>query len=1331
MSDTLNFIFSYIAYPLLFILMNWLVEKPNYKTAPRSFWNLGFVFFSFLFCMTAIPLFIYYGMPILDWVNNLAASILGIAPFLNVIKSFVFFLLVLLFLLSYNLLKWGVRALLDLVKGDNILPIEETFYCLGKPGFLLKRFTWLKEWISFINVVGIIILIALLPYLYQKLALDLVVGIVLLTLLVLKETVLFFQFLELEKEEEKEKPIEWAEDLDFDLNQFERLWRYFINSPFTEKRLITARKSVDITSILDTEKIKNLSFPDMSGKGYLRLLKLPYVTRDMIDLREMLSAPPKGKDVIPSGLDAEVSILTIWDRVTEVLNNGEHVLVLLPERNLPEVDREGKPELSSYYSNCVDWVRKTLDQLLDVHYFTVQTFSALRPENIIGNILVTSSYDLLEGRNTLELSKDWFDNTGFILVMSYEDQIKAGNFNNLILSNILRRLKINCQLAVVSGPQEQLESSVRSAFEMHPGIEEKETHAITAHQQYYFIWRDEGRAFASYFLRGHHSNTDLGDSLMLTLPAINLMTKNISIYNPDKWAVKEFIEETQKVINKIDPNKLPDPVNWNYPDILLRKLVGEIYNHNFYTHQPEGFAVVYDYAFNAGETLSEALTFYRKAEMVHVLAAPYLFREYFSANIQFFKDSPVRSLGVVLQRTPYTIAYSLFKILRINDVSEKDVESKLKLKEVRFAVDVKKTTIENLENLWVKYLQLPDSQVKGLVKVKQEETFEPLEKGRSYSFVTNTYFNKGDLRNFTFDFESEVYVQENTPTGSVVLDIIPKGLLFQKYVVGQIHVFKGKTYGVRGYDDSDKTRPVLWVQLDNTQGKVAAYRSATTIKFCGEKPALTQMIETRLVNNTYEVSLWEGEFEINTHGYFRITEEFNLFNRQNFYPADSTQDSQVSRKYAFGRYVLLELPIAKFEAHTNLPDFMQHEQTLAALLHESLRTFFPSVWPYVHATAMHAEKIVCPGTDDKGFVQPFLITPEGHPHKKESSLQVIIFEDCAFDMGIAGSIYRNMEYVTGVLEDYLNFCNYETVKSSRADGDAPVVSGGFQNCVAPLDTVEMEGVQFDPVSSAVYLDLPLFYLNFGRTETPEWLYLKGAQKLLKTMRAGRSNAITEKRQQFLFGEVEVSETGNKHQCDFCGQWEDVSTIKAIQNDGREICSNCIVTCVTTCEELVECISFSRDFLTKEYSISLPENVEIKYANAHMINKHRKGFVPTPRFDPRVAGFAQSDNLVAVENGAPKKDTIAVLTHELVHIWQYKNLDMDRMRKDYELFLIEGHATWVEINVRRKIRPEVNWEELIAPATRRDEYGEGFRLIKKMVGHYKEDPFVFLNRLYPK
>ncbi len=1331
MADSINFILSYIAYPVLFLVMNRFVKMPNFKTSPKSFWNIGFVIFSFLFSLFTIPLFIYYAIPIIDFINGLSSYILGIAPFLGIIKGFFFFLLVFVILVGYVVLKWVVKFFLDLVQGDNILPIEDAFYSVAKPDFLLTKYTWLKKRISFINIFGTAILIALIPYLYQKLVLGLAVGIVLITLLVLKEIVLFFKFLQLEEVKQKNSEPEEDGKPDFNLNQYERLWRYYVNSPFAEKRLITARKLVNISPSIDTQNVKEFSLPGMNSRGYLKLLKLPSINQNILDLREKLSSPPHGKNIIASGLDAEVSLLTVWDRVTEILNNGENVLVLLPERNLPEILLEGKQELNSYYKNCLDWVRRALDELLDVHYFTVQAFSALHPETINCNLLITSSYDLLEGRNTLELNKDWFDNIKFILVVSYEDQIKTGNFNNLILSNVLRRLKIDCQLAVVSDTQKELETSVRSAFERHPDIEDIETGFIHARQQYYFIWRDEGLSFANYFLQGHHGNIDLGDAMLLMLPAINLKTTDIQFYNPDKWAVKEFIEETQKIISRIDAAKLPDPETWNSAEILLRRLVGEIHNHNFYTRQREGFAVVYDYAYNVGETLSEALSFYSNAEMVHVLSAPYIFREYFSANIHYFKNSPVRSLGVILQRTPYTIAYSLFKILRNDNLSEKEVESKLKLNEIAFALNRKHTIIENLENLWIKYLQIKESDIKGLLKVKEEEIFEPSEKGRSYAFVQNSYFDKGNIPNITFDFESEVYIQENTPTGSVVLDIIPKGLLFQKYLIGQVHVFKGKTYGIRSYDESNFEHPVLWVQLDNTQGKIAGYRPAIEIKLTNSDEKGHNLIDTQLLNNTYRISLCEGEFEVFTHGYFKTTEQFNLYNSQNFYPTEGSQRLYLSRKYKFGRYILLELPFEKFQTHFDVADFMLHEQTLATLLNESLRTFFPSMWTYVHATALHGNEIICHLTDDKGFIQPRLRLDDKHLLKKENTLQIMIFEDCAFDMGIVGSVYRNIEYVLTVLEDYMHFCGSETIIPSKVPIDESPIGGvGFQDCEAPEDFVELEQVQFESNTNPVYMDLPELYLNFGHKDTPEWLRLQGAQKLLTIMRAGKENEITEKRQQFLFGRETVRETRSDHQCDFCGRWENIAVIKTIQNDGREICSVCIKTCVTTCDQLVECINISRQFFKERYDISLPDNVEIKYVNTSTLNKYKKGFVPTPRFDHRVAGLAFSDKKIMVENGSPEANTMGILVHEFVHIWQYHHLNMDRMRADYGEFLVEGHATWVEIEARTKINPEVNWEDLIAPLSRKDEYGEGFRLIKKMVLRYNENPFVFLQRLYP-
>ena len=88
--------------------------------------------------------------------------------------------------------------------------------------------------------------------------------------------------------------------------------------------------------------------------------------------------------------------------------------------------------------------------------------------------------------------------------------------------------------------------------------------------------------------------------------------------------------------------------------------------------------------------------------------------------------------------------------------------------------------------------------------------------------------------------------------------------------------------------------------------------------------------------------------------------------------------------------------------------------------------------------------------------------------------------------------------------------------------------------------------------------------------------------------------------------------------------------------------------------------------------------------------------------------------ILLENGAPRISLISTFAHELTHIWQYTNWDIDKkMPKcsaEKRLLIYEGMAKWVEIQYLYLIgETDVARREEEFTRLREDEYGIGFRL----------------------
>ena len=72
------------------------------------------------------------------------------------------------------------------------------------------------------------------------------------------------------------------------------------------------------------------------------------------------------------------------------------------------------------------------------------------------------------------------------------------------------------------------------------------------------------------------------------------------------------------------------------------------------------------------------------------------------------------------------------------------------------------------------------------------------------------------------------------------------------------------------------------------------------------------------------------------------------------------------------------------------------------------------------------------------------------------------------------------------------------------------------------------------------------------------------------------------------------------------------------------------------------------------------------------------FTPSPELDYRTIGYATGrQNMVLVENGAPRLTMKQTLAHELTHIWQFENWPEFKYDSVEEKSIAEGMAVWAE------------------------------------------------------
>ncbi len=251
------------------------------------------------------------------------------------------------------------------------------------------------------------------------------------------------------------------------------------------------------------------------------------------------------------------------------------------------------------------------------------------------------------------------------------------------------------------------------------------------------------------------------------------------------------------------------------------------------------------------------------------------------------------------------------------------------------------------------------------------------------------------------------------------------------------------------------------------------------------------------------------------------------------------------------------------------------------------------------------------------------------------------------------------------------------------------------------------------------------YLLYGGTEMPSGIAPEETLEFLKKHGYGRNGLTQARKGQHLAEQIEqgISGDGKGHRCDFCGRSLTGVEFEVLK-DGRERCSNCSRTAIRNEKEFVKLYNDVISQMKLFFNVQIKVPVTVKMVNAKTLQKawgKGKPFIPTAGFTPRTLGFARRKGNkfeIMVENGSPKIQGAMTLAHELTHIWQYTNWNMENISKTYgsiELEVYEGMARWVEIQYAFFIHEAAEARrEQYGTMLQDDEYGRGFI---KYLGQY--------------
>jgi hypothetical protein len=901
---------------------------------------------------------------------------------------------------------------------------------------------------------------------------------------------------------------------------------------------------------------------------------------------------------------------------------------------------------------AVQWFQLEIQKQTGLDFvWTIAWISDALEQNIDADILVLSPDQLLNPSffQFLEKYRDTGITEGVIFLEAEKLLAEYGLLLHVCQKKLEQFMKKRPQYLVFSQWQEDLEHTVRELLNLLP--KDRLGSLPKAEKLYYIIWKMDGEETFQSKILSKLVHRSLDPEVTLALPAIKFGVEAIHFPYQNGTTTEESL--TEIVDHRIHLQKYG--IRENQFVILERNM--SVYYQNFSVPIEEsGVVIVRDQHFNLIETLKQWYSVGKKSVFVQVVAPSYLLRDYFAQNIKDFLDDS-RKFSPIATRVPDTAwkkAYLLLERLGTGFISEEEIRS-----EILLHGHSEDTLIEAL-NLYFKNVLHINFDFMHQLSMKQDEIFD---KNNQTFNKTIKYFLPEKVKKQLIP-DLFHFLEIRTTTGETLGHILA-GHFSQKYIVGQYHAFNGQLYQITNLD---KRLSRIEVRFEAPIGDLIYRQSRKYKLYLAEqfKGKVDESVPIRFGELEIKKCLLSPKVWVETNGYFSFSKGIQLLDSATQY-TELNEDTKKAalRHYPHGNVLLIKIssPNIKFTEPEKLAF------SLALLVNECLPTLYPATHSYLAVTTVLSDEFFgdTPFMERLALYTPSLGNVELTNTKEEIYLYLI--EDSPMHLGLVESIMENLEHIFEILADYLDWAMKE-------------MNQGY---------------------------LPFYY--YGESKLPELFDLDGTINLLQALTP--ESKLQELRKHNVVGEILTEEpTIEVAVCDFCGESIAIAEKESL-DDERDRCYHCRVTAVDSVNDLIPLYDEVRDYFLFNLKLDVRQDIYVKLLSAGDIQD--EPFIPTSGFDARIIGKAiQSSNnqfMILIENGAPKTQTIGTLAHELTHIWQYEQLDLDK----FTLEQLEGHAVWTEIHYLESIGEMGYAKKLKASMLEReDEYGKGYRdLLEKL------------------
>ncbi len=909
---------------------------------------------------------------------------------------------------------------------------------------------------------------------------------------------------------------------------------------------------------------------------------------------------------------------------------------------------------------AVEWVSKGIREVSGVdQLWKVSTYLDALEQNTNSDVLIVSP-DTLKEKQFLHYLRQ-LEKTKLlegILLLQAEKLIPT-------YSTIIHAFNLNVRELIGKKPQyiiltewyEGLEHTVRSLLQCDP----KDIVAPpgTSQNLYYMVWKKEGEKWFQHKILPKISYRQLEAEVVLSIPALKANIEPVLFINQRNTTFKESIQEM------MDMKKPLFDLGFDLETLDQMVKMIQIQDSNLSIPIDDfTLLLIRDEYYNLVGRLNLWKGTGKVASFVHIVSPPYLLRDYLADQLDFFMSTnrTIAPLAPRLSQSLWSIAYRLLERLCHFYIMEEEVESYLR----RAKISSYRSVVGGVHELFSNAFG-PKLAYRFTIETEELVTFDRSKK----DFVKKTqyripYSAKEKILPKGFRF---IQIKHNDKCLSEIFE----GHLYQQFLPGQYHSFNGELYKIQKVDIEHGMVEVTFEQIIEQK----YYRPITEYKISKLSEERNFKSETISIEQIdIRIAAMHADVRINTSGFLEFNEMLNF---KSMKVHTYHQEEQIKRHIENGHILRIEIR-SKLGIIENAAKI---EFTLTLLLNELFLSFFPDTHHFVRAFARLEDPFF--NQTDSQSKQLQMVTPSfqaDDDHEEEGTITLYMIEDSPVHLGMLEAIHHNWEKIFDILNDYLFWLLNESNGNSH-------------------------------------------YLYFGYDHYPKELALSETLGILEALLTRKK--LREVRNEYLGrmvdGEI-VKIISSETQCVFCGRTVSTAQIHQL-NDGRQRCFTCNESAVDHVLRFEPLYREVRQFFKDVYLVNLPEDIALSVLSAAEIHKMSGlPFIPEAG-NPHLTGKASLDGdgklTVLVENGSPRIHTLSTLAHELTHIWQYENLQVDELQIEE----LEGFASWVEVHMMTQMG-EVPYANRLKEQleNRQDPYSRGYRLIEEKLSilPYNATPF---------